>query len=535
MLTVRLMGSHAPNSQMLLTSELGIRFSHYPPVLPLICTGDVVGRTKINKMKKTSTKSRKRGANTLLNNNEEGREGQCPVLCKFQQLPPITVMDILSRLPMKTIFHCRCVCKAWLGLISHPRFVELQLARSPISILIKTLPPASESRKINLTHVEACKGGPFRIDKMKFTPKINLPISKFGLVNSCNGLLCLSGSDREEPIYVCNPVLGEYITVPSATKDRHWGSFLGLGFCARTNQYKVLQTFYPNIESSWLNYLEAEIYTLGTGVWRSIGHAPRALVASPFNAFLHGALHWVPRAGNSSEFIYSFNFESEKFGSVPPPPYFGQSEKQFSDFLKLGVLEDCLLLCVFGNDHRKFDIWIMKDYGVKESWTKQFVIENLYPRQRSCDFYEPVKFLNNGEILLLYNDLEVLCYNTGTRRLRTTRITRTRNEFNAIALAPSFVSLYNVAKGEPVKRVQGSGENGKLSAVGIQDCAGSRIELNKSARLNSSAYETQPVAIIHFDPTMRTEFNSAAYGEYFDHFAVEGFSSLNTNRRVLRH
>ncbi|KAM0966244.1 hypothetical protein ACFX15_021472 [Malus domestica] len=96
------------------------------------------------------------------------------------------------------------------------------------------------------------------------------------------------------------------------------------------------------------NY-EAEIYTIGTGVWRSIGNAYGGLDCQlPFNAYLRGALHWVSHGSESSdvfELINSFDFEREQFRPLPPPSYFGPREKQFSDCLKLGVLEGCLILC----------------------------------------------------------------------------------------------------------------------------------------------------------------------------------------------
>ncbi|TQD87743.1 hypothetical protein C1H46_026681 [Malus baccata] len=95
------------------------------------------------------------------------------------------------------------------------------------------------------------------------------------------------------------------------------------------------------------NY-EAEIYTIGTGVWRSIGNAYGGLDCQlPFNAYLRGALYWVSHGSESSdvsELINSFDFEREQFRPLPPPSYFGPREKQFSNCLKLGVLEGCLVL-----------------------------------------------------------------------------------------------------------------------------------------------------------------------------------------------
>ena len=42
------------------------------------------------------------------------------------------IVEILSRLPVKTLMQFKCVCKSWKTLISHdPSFVKLHLQRSP--------------------------------------------------------------------------------------------------------------------------------------------------------------------------------------------------------------------------------------------------------------------------------------------------------------------------------------------------------------------------------------------------------------------
>lgn len=158
-------------------------------------------------------------------------------------------------------------------------------------------------------------------------------------------------------MYVCNPILGEYIIVPVTNNGRHWGSFVALGFSVGANECKVLQTFYPLIElHSRTEYLEAEVYTIGTGGWRGIGNVPYCLAQFvSFNAFLHGAQHWLDNSYGGSDFIHSLYFEREQFQTLPPPSCFGELEKKFKECQKLGVLQDCLFLCVFGDDMGKFD------------------------------------------------------------------------------------------------------------------------------------------------------------------------------------
>ncbi|BBG93255.1 hypothetical protein Prudu_001212 [Prunus dulcis] len=52
------------------------------------------------------------------------------------------------------------------------------------------------------------------------------------------------------------------------------------------------------------------------------------------------------------------------------------------------------------------------------------------------------------------------------------RLTGTQSSFsfNAISYSPSFVSLYDVSRGEEVKRVRAGNKSDKLRAVGSSDC-----------------------------------------------------------------
>ncbi|KAH1046520.1 hypothetical protein J1N35_037304 [Gossypium stocksii] len=231
-----------------------------------------------------------------------------------------------------------------------------------------------------------------------------LPIHDLVHCSACNGLLCLLGPKKVDPFHVCNPILGEFITIQPPYKERCRSCFWGLGYSTVTNQYKLLQSYYPTVES---NYPMAEIYTIGSGTWRSIGNAPTDLVSLPFNAFLNGALNWYNISfGGAGEFINSFDIDTERFGIVPPPDHFQELDKVFTEYTTTGVQGDCLFMCYFP-DFVQFDIWVMKEYGVKESWTKQFVIKDKYPNGYGWDIYQPMLVLSNGEIFMLLNNEEI--------------------------------------------------------------------------------------------------------------------------------
>eukprot|EP00258_Populus_trichocarpa_P017850 XP_006380075.2 F-box protein At3g07870 [Populus trichocarpa] len=249
------------------------------------------------------------------NPRKSASSSQIPIViasseCLMNKLPSCLIMDILSRLPIKTILNCRCVCKTWLHYISDSFFAKLHLERSPTSLLVKTISNNPESRSVQLVQITGKPVGlRFRVvEEMKFVQEINLPYNNdFLIQNSCNGLLCISQTFQDgshDDIYLCNPILGEYISIPLAAGQgtRHNSSF-SLGYSAITKEYQVLHTFYSKKGPD--SQPEAEIYTIGTGKWRGSKlvekmaspllkeHITAPVMINFLRAFLHSTLQMV--------------------------------------------------------------------------------------------------------------------------------------------------------------------------------------------------------------------------------------------------
>lgn len=177
---------------------------------------------------------------------------------------------------------------------------------------------------------------------------------------------------------------------------------------------------------------------------------------------MHETLHWATE-NNLAVCCYGaitcFDFEKDLLGEVPAPPQFKLDMLSF-DRLRLGVFDGCLSACCYrANGAWELEICVTKDYGVKESWTTQFRI-NPYVTDCKTDYYYPLIFLKNGEILISFNDEFVVCYNLEKGSLRDTRIFRTMGEFTTIGYTPCFVSLDDFAKGEQISRKRSSGKDG---------------------------------------------------------------------------
>ncbi|GMN54849.1 hypothetical protein TIFTF001_023973 [Ficus carica] len=151
---------------------------------------------------------------------------------------------------------------------------------------------------------------------------------KCNVVNSCNGLLCLSEPSRNDPFAVCNPITGEFVGLPRTCHIWNEDTFIdcGLGFSPRTNQYKVIRIFsqWRPTDPFFLRWHEstvAEVHTLGTGSRIRIGKALYSRENKlAFPTYLNGHLHWLFKNHNGPDSIVSFDLDTEQFHSVPLPP-----------------------------------------------------------------------------------------------------------------------------------------------------------------------------------------------------------------------
>ncbi|KAL7249169.1 hypothetical protein ACSBR1_011349 [Camellia fascicularis] len=106
---------------------------------------------------------------------------------------------------------------------------------------------------------------------------------------------------------------------------------------------------------------------------------------------------------------------------------------------------------------------MMKDCGVQTSWTKQYVIKrprSLEVQQDTRVYFKPLKLINNGEILMLYDSVAIVCYNPVGKifcHLGLLLLPVATNVCKAIVHVGSLVSLRKIAANE--------GENSSNTAM----------------------------------------------------------------------
>ncbi|KAK3014725.1 hypothetical protein RJ639_008395 [Escallonia herrerae] len=440
-------------------------------------------------------KRKRRSADTKTQNpnNEERRVPDVQIRRdgrSIEDLPQDSIINILSRLSVKRIINCGSVSKSWRQLISTPEFAKSHFERAQKSAwpLIRTNDPERIARTLYLVEPEyesefdvgkcTCEIGDNESNNghvhMKLDTKFRIPMrdremvlydklnpkyaarrrrfvglkpkdQKFNLANSCNGLVCLCEPTQNNPFLVCNPLTGEFVNLPEAPRPCRPGAFIfaGIGHCGITDKYKVIMMF---SETGMDMY--AEVHTLGTPSWRSVEGAPLCsdIWKLKFPSYLNGALHWFRVCYQRKEEIVSFDIKAEKFHSIPSRPNGFSSIGNWEDMITLGVLDGCLFICD-SSESGSFGLWVMKDYGVAESWINVF---QAMPRidKWPCGLYQPIKYMENGALLIFHSANYLLYYDQTKPGFKYLKLHGFQTKFEALSHIPSFVSLKDYGIGD---------------------------------------------------------------------------------------
>ncbi|XP_050281159.1 F-box/kelch-repeat protein At3g06240-like [Quercus robur] len=237
--------------------------------------------------------------------------------------------------------------------------------------------------------------------------------SDFGLVKivgSCNGLLCLTGFNPSNDKYSCpHPSIDIYLWNPSIRKfkklpDTCLGQLrcvkLRFDYHSENNDYKVVR-----ISLSPLSGHEIEVYTLSSDSWRRYEILlPTNVVIldiSFYYPLVSGALHWMAYINGENrrtETIMAFDVNSEKFRKLELP-----DNSMISNDRCLALFKGKLAYIECGRIQPcgfQYSIWVMRQYGVVETWHKIFVVPFL--QVTSC-----IAFTEYGSLLVWCIDHQV--------------------------------------------------------------------------------------------------------------------------------
>ncbi|XP_057793504.1 F-box/kelch-repeat protein At3g06240-like [Salvia miltiorrhiza] len=413
----------------------------------------------------------------------------------FTYLPSEVIINILSRLPIRTIARSKCVCKPWLHLLETDEFVSSHHAESVPTLVVLTPfwthNPFSffeyeyvrrETRCESHTMVDRqslCTVYEFEDDhNLKQRDLQYNQLTRFyfphrvEIMGSANGLLFLS--KQSEVHYVCNPITREYVEVhfpeeliqpcPEDEEDEvdpeileepvyddHQSVTYGFGVSKITGKHKVVRISHGFVTDQGGRRIipksVCHVHTLGTGSWRHVeSGAPFEYSERTSCVFLNGTLHWIVSDSYSKLWISCFDLEEERFRTFSTPPIYDESHDLLAGLSTLG---DCLCLCDNTGEDGETVIWLMKEYGINKSWTKEHVIyinEDLL--MDGSELVYPLKVVKNGDILMLRESSQLVYYSSKTFIAEPLHFPDEDSDEDpnsdpvySILLTPSFLSL----------------------------------------------------------------------------------------------
>ncbi|WCJ23652.1 F-box and associated interaction domains-containing protein [Euphorbia peplus] len=318
---------------------------------------------------------------------------------------PDIVVEILLKLPTKSVLRFKIACKTWYSLISDPVFTNLHSKLAPQSPKILYSTPGARSRLQSLDYNsssfdDCCLSGPISFPYCMY-PKI---------VGSSCGLVCVDTYFYGYSFCIWNPLTREYRKLPNLTvKNYSSGYFHGFGYDSIANDFKLV------ISKDRIQY---NIFSLKSNSWKTIRcpiatdyYHPDAVNDKPllhgimgrhsFAVNLNGVFHWLVALANKHPEIIAFDVGKETFLKLQLPQYLPSNLHQVRS-----LLEHRGRLCVSFESYRPtcaLHIWMMQKEH--DGWIHLLSIMN--PSTFYC------------------SDLPVLCIST-----RSEVVFHTSEEFN---------------------------------------------------------------------------------------------------------
>jgi molecular chaperone HtpG len=352
------------------------------------------------------------------------------------------VFSILYKLPLKSLKRFGCVRKSWSLLLQNTPFMNL-FRNNFIS--------NSHRAPIMLKVFESEEDVLYSFSGQRFENKIKLDCPNlfeedfnnfqiFGL-GSSDGTLCL------HELSSCKITLWNPITnllnlippspvesyVPDAVKDIYItiSCLHGFGYDRGTCDYKVIRRVHF-VGQSFLGYdlrpyvpfedllgdttLDQvwEIYSLRSNSWKKLDfHMPGYLYCDEgIQAYMDGFCHWLCKDNSPvGPCLVSFNLSNEVFFTTPIPSDVDDCFDVKAKWINLAVLNGSIALLSYNEKITTFNISILSELGVKESWTKLFVIGSL-----SCVWY-PIGMGTRGEIFFVRKDEQLAWFDLSTQTI----------------------------------------------------------------------------------------------------------------------
>ncbi|XP_023764322.1 F-box/kelch-repeat protein At3g06240 [Lactuca sativa] len=231
------------------------------------------------------------------------------------------------------------------------------------------------------------------------------------VIGAINGLICLS-----------KPSYSDMSTIPpphSMLPRLHYETSIRFGFDPKTDDYKLVKLTglrdTANCFGSVKEWVQVEVYSMRKKSWEFITQPfPSYITRIKNNDYLcvdghDGHLHWENKI---EETIVAFDLGSETFREILLPDSILDSNHRFH---RLVVLDGklCEISCRYDG---AWEVWVMEEYGVPQSWVKRHV----FPKFTFASWRLPFGFTSHNELLHVDEHAQLVLYDLVANKTKLT-------------------------------------------------------------------------------------------------------------------
>lgn len=353
------------------------------------------------------------------------------------------ILEILLRLPVKTLVRFKCVCKQWYTIIESQSFIKQHFGQrsNQERLLVRHYKCNEDLHAYALFLDDVCSG-------FEEPAHLQMPNLIFELLGPVNGVFCLVGQSRD--LALLNPATRQLKPLPELPEvivEPHLlflDNVLGFGLDLLSGDYKVISIWYFWNKSN--NALDCHpivfVYNLGSDSWRNLEDvgcfkSSYSACRSLCNTYLNGVYYWDMEFSNTNvAAILAFDMTTEKFQEIQVP-----------DCLKskighLTIHGDSIALLSYQLERADVcEVWVMEMEG---RWNRGAVVG-------PCQAINwPLCLWKNNDLLIETETSFFMLYNICTKKRQLTQARVKKNT--------SFLSWVFSYK-ESLVSIKGKGDN----------------------------------------------------------------------------
>nr|ABR18788.1 class S F-box protein [Nicotiana alata] len=384
-----------------------------------------------------------------------------------KKLPKDVVICIILILPVKSLLRFKCVSNSWRTLMQSSTFINLHLNRSTTindEIILFKHSFQEEPNKFR-SIMSFLSSGQDNDDFYHVSPDLDVPFLTttsscifHRFTGPCHGLVVLT--DKVTAV-LFNPTSRNYrLLQPSP-----FGSPLGFhrsingiafGYDSIANEYKIVRIAEVRGEPPFCCFSvrewRVEIYELSIDSWREVDNVDQQLPYVHWNPcaelFYKGASHWF---GNTNTVvILCFDMSTETFRNIKMPD---TCHSKYRKRYGLLVMNDSLTLisypypgCEIDSAIDFMEVWVLKEYGVNESWSKNYTITPLA-------IESPLAIWKDRLLLLQSISGHLISYDLNSGEVKELNLYGWPKSLKALVYKESLVLIPNESEDSPPEEI----------------------------------------------------------------------------------